>query len=357
MRKTRPPFEAEIAGLVSRCARWVRDRQAPVVLAEPPFSSTSNLKIVTRRGAPLREPRRRLPSPNLHAWPDAGVMSLRHPLLACVMEGEVDFRIGLTQRMARDAKLVAREHQAYVLQLAPGSLVVMPAGVPVPDGARLPHWERSALKNAHSRILWFSILDQGVLLNTCTTEAGRHHTSSSIFLLDTQLIVLADILINGMRHTAGRLEEAEQALLLALLAAIERDCGSHQGASSLHTRATIEETVELRDHNMRRALQYIDANLRQPLTVPEIAAQAFVSPTQLNRLFHAALGVSVKDYLTSRKMALAQTLLSQTEFSIRDISAAVGYTRQNYFSRVFAKTTRQTPAEYRRRAQTITGRP
>ena len=47
-------------------------------------------------------------------------------------------------------------------------------------------------------------------------------------------------------------------------------------------------------------------------------------------------------------MNRAKELLRETDLPVTEICQAVGYSDQNYFSRVFKKHTRMGPNEYRR---------
>ncbi|GAA3555258.1 helix-turn-helix transcriptional regulator [Kribbella ginsengisoli] len=72
------------------------------------------------------------------------------------------------------------------------------------------------------------------------------------------------------------------------------------------------------------AISYIEANLARALTVPALAAAAGVSHNHLTRLFRTETGMTVVAYIRQRRMARARHLLVSTTLSIPAIAATVG---------------------------------
>ncbi|MFG1909038.1 helix-turn-helix domain-containing protein [Kribbella sp. NPDC048928] len=72
------------------------------------------------------------------------------------------------------------------------------------------------------------------------------------------------------------------------------------------------------------AIAHIEANLAQPLTVPELARIARVSHNHLTRLFVEETGSTVVAYLRRRRMTRARHLLVSSTLSIPAIAASVG---------------------------------
>ncbi len=70
-------------------------------------------------------------------------------------------------------------------------------------------------------------------------------------------------------------------------------------------------------------------------------------PKYISRRFREVVGSSFSEYLQACRMAQACKLLRETNRTIREIAAAVGYQNQLYFSRVFRKCYSVSPSEYR----------
>ncbi|QDP94609.1 helix-turn-helix domain-containing protein [Microlunatus elymi] len=72
------------------------------------------------------------------------------------------------------------------------------------------------------------------------------------------------------------------------------------------------------------AVGYIERNLAGPLRVSVIARHALVSPSHLNRLFHATHGISVSTYIRDQRAERAAHLLRDTTQTISSVAASVG---------------------------------
>ncbi|MEV4358329.1 helix-turn-helix transcriptional regulator [Nonomuraea sp. NPDC049625] len=72
------------------------------------------------------------------------------------------------------------------------------------------------------------------------------------------------------------------------------------------------------------AMEYIDADLAAPLTVPRVARAAGVSHNHLTRLFRAQTGHTVVAYIRRRRLSRALHLLRESTLAIPAIAAAVG---------------------------------
>jgi AraC-like DNA-binding protein/mannose-6-phosphate isomerase-like protein (cupin superfamily) len=110
---------------------------------------------------------------------------------------------------------------------------------------------------------------------------------------------------------------------------------------------------------VQTAVQYLQDNLAQRLEVRDVAAQVNLSERQLSRIFRQATGTSILTYLTRLRMDRAMQLLLHSELPIKQVAAAVGYPDTHYFTTLFGRYTRTTPAAYRRSGGTqfLKGKP
>ena len=68
----------------------------------------------------------------------------------------------------------------------------------------------------------------------------------------------------------------------------------------------------------------------------------------LNTSFKKAMGVTLTQYIHSKKIERAKKMLTQTDESITDICADLGYFDQSHFYRRFKAETGVTPKKYRK---------
>lgn len=89
--------------------------------------------------------------------------------------------------------------------------------------------------------------------------------------------------------------------------------------------------------DIQQALVYIEANLTENLEVKEIAKHAHLSPFYFQRIFAALCGISVGEYIRSRRLALAGEELTGSDSKVIDVAAKYGYESPDSFSRAFQR--------------------
>ena len=97
-----------------------------------------------------------------------------------------------------------------------------------------------------------------------------------------------------------------------------------------------------------KAINYINLNLGNYLSVQNISSLFYVSPTYLARLFKKEVNSSVIEYINKQRIRRSTFLLKDTSLPIHQISHIVGIDDLNYFSRLFKKCMNKTPSQYRK---------
>lgn len=111
--------------------------------------------------------------------------------------------------------------------------------------------------------------------------------------------------------------------------------------------APLEEENENLEEIIDKVKKLITENLSADLQRDELAAMVHVSPGYLGRSFKKETGMSLSDYITKKRLAMAKQLLAKTSLSITDISNRVGMNYASYFTKLFKEQTGMTPQEYR----------
>lgn len=93
---------------------------------------------------------------------------------------------------------------------------------------------------------------------------------------------------------------------------------------------------------------YILQHLTENISLEDVAAEACVSPTHLTRLFKKKYQMGVVDFITEKKMELAEELMKQDNLTVSYIASKLGYSNYSYFTKVFKKYTGKTPTEYKK---------
>ncbi len=103
----------------------------------------------------------------------------------------------------------------------------------------------------------------------------------------------------------------------------------------------------LREFYVREALEYIEQNFQNDITVDGIAEVCGLNRSYFGKIFKEAVGATPQDFLLSFRMAKAAELLKLTPLSVGDIGAAVGYDNSMHFSRAFKNVYGVPPRKWR----------
>lgn len=97
-----------------------------------------------------------------------------------------------------------------------------------------------------------------------------------------------------------------------------------------------------------RALDFIDINYQDDISVEDIAASAGGNRKSLYAAFKNLTGFSPRDYLIYYRMCKATVLLKNPNLSVETVATSVGYGDQFHFSKEFKKNVGLSPTEYRK---------
>lgn len=117
--------------------------------------------------------------------------------------------------------------------------------------------------------------------------------------------------------------------------------------SFLAEEADDEEQDELR-LLFERIADYIHTHLHQSLSLKKLSEHFYISVSALCNLFRDYSGKSFVEFVTAQRLERAQEFMRAYPHMLnKEIAELVGYSDQNYFSRVFKSATGVSPSEYR----------
>ena len=105
------------------------------------------------------------------------------------------------------------------------------------------------------------------------------------------------------------------------------------------------------------AAEYIQDHYAEPFGLEDVAEHVGVSAPYLSGLFRQVLGMNFVDFVNKTRIQAAKKMLDSGVVGNGDIAAAVGFSSEKYFSRVFKKYAGMTASEYRRRSGSCQGTP
>ena len=138
---------------------------------------------------------------------------------------------------------------------------------------------------------------------------------------------------------SGRLflDSVEQALVVALVndyAVRHHSLQTHRGG--------------LGSARLRRIKEFIDAKIEDDLTLCEMAQAVELSTAYFSRMFRKSTGETPHQFLLRRRLERAKKMLRSADERVLDVAVACGFKSQQHFAQVFRHVCRVTPTEYRR---------
>ena len=95
-----------------------------------------------------------------------------------------------------------------------------------------------------------------------------------------------------------------------------------------------------------KAINYINKNLSETLTIKDIADAIFVSESTLTKHMRKELGTTVNNYIDDLILTLAAQMIAEGQYSLNAISNRFGFCDQFYFSRKFKALVGKTFTRY-----------
>ena len=142
------------------------------------------------------------------------------------------------------------------------------------------------------------------------------------------LVLLGDPVWSNRVHTllelaAGAWQEPDcpgRLYLSLLMHYVGKEAAAEGGSASQPRNETIEKICA-----------YLTANYNQKLTLSSVAAQFYLSPYYLSRLFRRVTGQSIVDFINVRRIEAARRLLESTDLGINDVAEETGFSTTAHF--------------------------
>lgn len=225
-----------------------------------------------------------------------------------------------------------------------------------------PQWDK--MQN-DALIHWLSRLPRPVGIMACNDIRARQVMSAAHaanFLVPEEVAVLgannervrcelANPPLSSITPNAFQSGHKAAEILTSLLEQRVPDSYDYRvDPSSVVTRRSTD-VLAIDDHTVTRTLSYIRQNACTGMTVNEIAGLFQASRSKLEKKFRRYLGRSPQAEIRRVQVEKIKQLLSETEYSLKQISDLTGFEHCEYMSVVFKRLTGQSPGAFRKRVR------
>lgn len=110
----------------------------------------------------------------------------------------------------------------------------------------------------------------------------------------------------------------------------------------------IKKNMNTSNSVLKPAIEYINKNVKENITLGHMAKLCHVSSSYFSRLFSKEMGVNFSSYLSKAKIALAKEILESTDMPVTELAYNIGFNDCGYFIKQFKKYEGVTPSVYRK---------
>lgn len=103
------------------------------------------------------------------------------------------------------------------------------------------------------------------------------------------------------------------------------------------------------EQRIEQTIRYMQARYSEKIEMGALSAMVNLTASSFSRLFKKKTGETPLDYLTQLRIGQAKKLLARNDCLIKEVSSAVGYEDEFYFSRIFHRLVGVSPTIYMKR--------
>jgi AraC family transcriptional regulator len=161
-----------------------------------------------------------------------------------------------------------------------------------------------------------------------------------------------DATVLGIASILKRVHLTGPALSDVAASALAHTLARHLHENYSGTRSVARPPIGRLDRGtVDRVAAFVEAELSGVLTLDRLAAVATLSPFYFARAFKSTTGLAPHQFVTSRRMHRATSLLMQTNSSVEQVAYAVGLSNLSHFRRLFRTHFGVTPGAYAKTAR------
>ena len=143
--------------------------------------------------------------------------------------------------------------------------------------------------------------------------------------------------------------EADHGKELAITVADMCIHGRHgQVSAASSQKSSVSVAIGSRNRHLLQAIELMQETLEEPMSIADMAEQLSLSRRQIERLFKKYLGVTPNEYYYDLRVGRVYALLNETDLSVSEIAAAVGFSSTTHLATRFRKKFGTSPHSLRK---------
>ncbi|MEI6351148.1 MAG: AraC family transcriptional regulator [Verrucomicrobiota bacterium] len=109
------------------------------------------------------------------------------------------------------------------------------------------------------------------------------------------------------------------------------------------------EWMESQPQELKKAVAHIEEHFAEPIYTADLSRMVGLKERTFARAFHSWHGVTPTQFVLQVRIREAANRLCHTQMGLEEIALATGFPNRDYFTRIFTRQTRQSPAHFRRK--------
>jgi YesN/AraC family two-component response regulator len=110
----------------------------------------------------------------------------------------------------------------------------------------------------------------------------------------------------------------------------------------------LENVNEYKNPYAFEIAEYVRINQNKPLTVSDLSKRFGFNCDYISRIIKKEFGFDAKTLIVKRRLEFIQSLLINTDYSIKEIAESAGFENENYLVKFFKYHAKTTPSTFRK---------
>lgn len=145
------------------------------------------------------------------------------------------------------------------------------------------------------------------------------------------------------------LEKDAKSKLLTVVTALELFIKVDTVYNYCYPRNQVNQTNNLTDPRVQAILNNLNENFEKPITLDQLADEHYIDKYYMCRLFKKETGFSIIEYLQSRRILYAKSLINEGFLTLNEVSQKSGFNDYSNFYKTFIKIMQVSPRYYQQK--------